>query len=102
MASLRSPPFRSPQLLNPILNVQLGIHKFTSLSSSNKIVMLVVTSQLGILIAPYKINGYRTRALLASSADVCRLAILAFMDRRKITPILLQGNMLYYMIYLGS
>lgn len=58
--------------------------------------MLVVTSQLGILIAPYKINGYRTRALLASSADVCRLAILAFMDRRKITPILLQGNMLYY------
>ncbi|GJU83888.1 superoxide dismutase [Cu-Zn] [Tanacetum coccineum] len=42
VASLRSPPFRSPQLLNPILNVQLGIHKFTSLSSSNKIVMLVV------------------------------------------------------------
>ncbi|GJR58455.1 hypothetical protein Tco_1500617 [Tanacetum coccineum] len=51
VASLRSPPFRSPQLLNPILNVQLGIHKFTSLSSSNKIVMLVVTS---ILIAPSK------------------------------------------------
>ncbi|GKA05883.1 ATP-dependent DNA helicase PIF1-like protein [Tanacetum coccineum] len=35
-----------------------------------------------------------TRALLASSANVCRIAILAFMDRRKITPILLQGNML--------
>lgn len=100
MASLRSPPFRSPQLLNPILNVQLGIQKCTSLSSSNQIVMLVVTSQLGILIA--LLNGYRTRALLASSADVCRLAILAFMDRRKITPILPQGNMLYYMIYLGS
>ncbi|MFS7975770.1 hypothetical protein Hanom_Chr10g00884621 [Helianthus anomalus] len=27
------------------------IHKFTSLSSSNMIVMLVVTSQLGIIIA---------------------------------------------------
>lgn len=39
--------------------------------------------------------------LLASSADVCRLAILAFMDRRKRTPILLQGNMLYdYICYI--